>query len=105
MEFKMNFQTHNTNPEINHETGGTYLQGHVTVTYANLVSKFGEPMQGEDKTDAEWVLKFGNKVATIYNWKNGVNYCGKEGTPTEDITEWNIGGHSEEVVKLVMNTV
>ena len=33
----------------------------------------------------------------VYNWKNGVNYCGRlGGTPVEFITDWNIGGNNRE---------
>jgi hypothetical protein len=37
-------------------------------------------------------------VATIYNWKNGKNYCGEMGEPVEKMTYWHIGGKNELVV-------
>jgi hypothetical protein len=85
---------------------GTHLQDYVTATYAELVEIFGEPEDGDYKTDAEWCLQFteadGRKtIATIYNYKDGANYLGSEGTPTEQITEWHIGGTERRAVTLV----
>jgi hypothetical protein len=66
--------------------------------YSQLVSKFGEPSNSFDnyKSDAEWQIEFEDgTVATIYNWKDGFNYCGEEeGLPISSITEWHIGGRS-----------
>ena len=98
----MKFNTHNID-SIN--TNMTHLQGCITATYAQLVSTFGEPLkEGFDdyKCDAEWVVQFEDgTVATIYNWKNGINYCGSEdGIPTEQITDWRIGGHSNLAVEV-----
>ena len=60
---------------------------------------FREPKQydfPDGKCDATWELEFGyGEVATIYNWKNGVNYLGEDGQLTENITDWHIGGHSK----------
>lgn len=82
---------------------GSYLQGYITVTYAALVERFGPPGENDGyKEDAQWCLEFpGGHLATIYNYKTGVNYLGDEGTPVEDITDWHIGGHTDEVVGLV----
>ena len=94
----MKYKTHN-DKEIC--TDGTWLQGHVYCSYETLVSLFGEPSEHYDdyKCDAQWVIEFEDgEVATIYNWKNGINYCGvKDGIPTEKITEWNIGGNTHKV--------
>lgn len=88
----------------------TSLQGYIKTSYADLVGCFGQPTCDGDgyKVDAEWVVTFADGVvATIYNWKDGPNYCGAEGTPVEHITEWHIGGHNgtgaESRVKEVMN--
>ena len=82
-------------------TDGTWLQGHVYCSYETLVSLFGEPSERYDdyKCDAHWDVELEDgEVATIYNWKNGINYCGvKDGIPTEKITEWNIGGNTHKV--------
>jgi len=75
---------------------GTSLDGYVTRTLAEMVEAFGEPhrhVEGGDKTDAEWVLRFDDgTIATIYNYKDGKNYLGDEGLAVEDIAEWHIGG-------------
>lgn len=85
--------------------GGTCLQGHVTTTYEKLVRCFGEPTGSGDeyKVQAEWYLRFADgTVATIYDWKEGDNYCGKgEGKPAEKVTDWHIGGHNDKAVKHV----
>ena len=85
------FTTHNEEAQIG--VGGTYLIGEVICSYDKLVEVFGEPLEGDYKTDAEWHLKFSDgQVATIYNWKNGKNYCGDDGIDVEEITTWHIGG-------------
>lgn len=96
-----------TQIETMDKVNGTSLVGVVNTTYGTLVELFGEPMEGYDyKTDAEWALEFHTDtgdtvVATIYNWKNGKNYMGDQGTPVEDITRWNIGGHTSGAANLV----
>ena len=85
---------------------GTHLQGHISTTYENIVSVLGKQHHNGDdyKTDAEWSIKFEDgTIATLYNWKNGKNYCGDEGCELEDIIEWNIGGHSPRAVDLLTN--
>lgn len=92
--------------EIFEDTGGTCLQGHIDTTYENIVSVLGKQHHNGDdyKTDAEWNIKFEDgTIATLYNWKNGKNYCGEEGCELEDIIEWNIGGHSPRAVDLLTN--
>lgn len=81
---------------------GTSLCGTMTATYAALVAAFGEPDGGSSKTDVEWVLMTPAGIATVYNWKNGPAYGGSE---VVDITDWNIGGHTSEVVDHVRGEV
>lgn len=72
------------------------LQGYIHTSYADLVACFGEPVAQFDdyKCDCEWNIKFADGVVvSIYNWKNGKNYCGEDGLAVEDITEWHIGGY------------
>ena len=98
----MKFYTHN-DKDIQRD-GGCY-QGLIACSYRLLVKLFGEPMKdGFDnyKCDAEWTVEFEDgAVMCIYNWKNGANYCGKMGIPTQEIDEWHIGGQSREVVSRV----
>ena len=83
----------------------TWLQGHIEATYQQLVKAFGLPnSQGDTtKTDAEWLLSTDKGVATIYNWKNGKAYMGKNGDTIENITFWNIGGTNPIVVEEIKN--
>jgi hypothetical protein len=86
------------------DADGTSFQGEITCSYEKLRKLFGYPEQGDRyKTDAEWIIKFEDgTIATIYNWKNGKNYCGKDGLKTEDITDWHIGGHTYKAFKNVV---
>lgn len=86
-------------------TIGTSGRGVVDVSYVDLVRVFGEPHTVEEgeKTDANWIIQFEDGlVATIYNYKDGKNYLGEEGTPTQNIRDWHIGGANQEIVSRVM---
>ena len=86
------------------QVNGTHLQGYVKVTYAELKRVFGkEHCDGDGyKVDAEWMLEFDNgTVATIYNYKDGKNYCGRSGLAKSKITDWHVGGISKDAVKCV----
>ena len=86
------FYTHN---DIEIDIDGTSLRGYINVSYVELVEKLGKPSDFFDdyKSDATWnVSWYDGDKATIYNWKNGKNYCGPEGLNAEDITLWNVGG-------------
>jgi hypothetical protein len=98
----MKFKTHNTGVDFN-KLNGTCLQGYVDANYADLCEKFGEPTDSDGyKVDAEWLIEFADgTVATIYNYKDGKNYCGEEGLDVEDITDWHIGGKSKNALWLV----
>jgi hypothetical protein len=92
MERNMKFQ----NGDFGSDLNMTSLQGYVETSYADLVACFGEPVAGYDdyKCDCEWNIKFADGVVcSIYNWKDGKNYCGEEGLEVQDITDWHIGGH------------
>ena len=86
----MNFTTDQQSPN------GSWLQGEITTTYANLVSIFGEPNSDGDgyKVQAEWDIRFEDGTyATIYDWKEGSSYNGPgQGIPPEMVTNWHIGG-------------
>ena len=91
----MKFSTHN-DKEIN--IGGTFLIAEIKTTYSKLVSLFGEPTVGDEyKIDAEWEIEFEDgTVATIYNWKDGKNYCGANGKSVQQIKHWHIGGRDRK---------
>ena len=89
-------------PTTPYQVSGTCLQEQGVTSYQNLVRLFGKPnAEGDDyKTDAEWHLAIdGEQVVTIYNWKNGKNYLGSDGSPVERIVRWNIGAHSYEIAR------
>ena len=96
----MNFEVKNNDYSV---SNGTCLQGYIRADFDELVAAFGEPGNGDEyKTDAEWIIEFNDgTVATIYNWKDGYNYCGEDGLPVECITEWHIGGNGQRSVDLV----
>ena len=87
----------------------TANKGYIECDYYHLKDLFGLPNRIEDsgsKTDAEWTLEFTDgSVATIYNWKDGKNYCGESGLDICDIKEWNIGGHSSKVFHFIKELV
>ena len=96
-EITIPFHTHNTK---NIDCGGTHLQGEIKTTYTQLKKMFGQPHDGDGyKIDAEWSIEFSDgTIATIYNWKDGKNYNGKNGLPKTKITDWHIGGHSSKAI-------
>ena len=82
---------------------GSHGQGTIDATYAELKHCFGEPKGRHDdhKCDVEWNIKFADgTIACIYNWKNGLNYCGVEdGLRLSQMTSFNVGGFNENAVK------
>lgn len=91
----MKYITHNDH-EINKEEVG--LEGTITAGYGLLCNLFGQPHASDKyKSDAAWDIEFEDgTVATIYNWKNGKNYCGSDGYDTQKITSWHVGGHTKD---------
>lgn len=86
------------------ETAGTWLQGHIMTTRANLEAVFGDPIRYEDggKVTIEWGLRFEDgTIATVYDWKRY-----ELGTPAldEKIT-FNIGGMLPEAVTRVQEAL
>lgn len=82
---------------------GTSLQGYVNVDYATLVNVFGEPEGAFDnyKSDCAWDVTINGVVCTIYNYKDGHNYMGHNGSAVENITEWHVGGKTRQSAMLV----
>jgi len=97
----MKFITHNDTDKW--FVGGTSLVGYITCNYEHIVKVFGEPSEGDGyKVDAEWDIKWNDgTVSTIYNWKNGNNY-NEDGTRTESIVEWNVGGKESKALEYVL---
>ena len=92
--------------EATENVGGTSLQGYIKAPYEKLLEVFGAPnstLCDNYKTDVEWAFKFADgTVATLYNWKNGRNYLGDEGSELNDIYEWNVGGFNEKAVSRLL---
>ena len=95
----MKFETHNETTVL---SGGTWLQGYITIGFDKLVAVFGEPCAERGyKVDWEWEIEFEDgTVATVYNWKNGPNYGAVDVTP-DMIREWHVGGHNGEALENV----
>ena len=88
-------------------TNLTCLQGEIHIGFYDLVDMFGEPedVSSTGKSDVQWAIEIDGVVATIYNWKNGPAYTGDDSIEVERIHEWNIGGHSQSAVMIVLNAV
>lgn len=104
MSTRKQFKTH---ADLTIDISGTYLRGYIKTSYENLCDLFGQPGESDGyKTDAEWGIQFEDGViATIYNWKNGRNYLGKDGLPVSQITDWNVGGNSNLALSRVIELV
>lgn len=90
--------THNDGFNMWDMFGGSGVAGYIDISYAELVEVLGEPGPSDEyKVDAEWELTDGTSGATLYNYKDGVNYNGPSGTPTENIRDWHIGGNADSV--------
>jgi hypothetical protein len=90
----MSITTHNTDKKLQEEFNGVCVQGHVDAGYKELVEMLGKPTKGDGhKVDAEWYIRFEDGgIASIYNYKDGKNYNGQDGKPTDQIRDWHIGG-------------
>ncbi len=86
---------------------GGHLQGEVQVPYATIVKTFGRQNTKGDtyKTDAEWEINTPAGKGSIYNYKDGRNYCGKEGLAIKDITDWHIGGQNQEIYEFIKSEI
>lgn len=84
---------------------GTHGQGTIQAEYWILEQLLGKPLWGDGhKTDAEWAIEYEDGVVvTIYNWKDGHNYCGDAGWDVADITEWHIGGKTPLALERIQN--
>jgi hypothetical protein len=84
---------------------GTSLKGYIDADYKVLCKVFGKPdpnAHDNYKSDAEWDVIFSDgTVATIYNYKDGKNYCGASGTAKTKIREWHVGGKTSLALQRV----
>ena len=106
----MKFKTHN-DKKIN--VNNTSLAGEIEATFAQLLTTFGTPLgqSTDNKVDVEWNVEVEGHESpiTIYNWKNGVAYLGKDGLNPTDITTWNIGANQKgkflapETIQTILN--
>ena len=107
----LDYTTHN---EEGLSSNNTSYQGRIVAHYQELVDIFGESAEGDQyKVDAQWIVLIhaGSValqedahfplIATIYNYKDGVNYCGAEGKPVEYITDWHVGGRRKKSLTYV----
>ena len=89
------------------ESGGTSRRGYIDAAYHEIVDALGQPNCPVDdhKVNVEWAFKLGDTVFTIYNWKNGYNYCGESGTAVELMNHWEVGGFSGDAVRAAHEAV
>jgi hypothetical protein len=84
---------------------GTSLQGYIDADYKVLRKVFGRPdpnAHDNYKSDVEWDVVFSDgSIATIYNYKDGKNYCGASGTAKTKIRDWHVGGRSARALRNV----
>jgi hypothetical protein len=100
----MLYKTHNETDDI--DIDFTSLKGSIKTSYNNILNKLGPSQKDFDnsKVDAEWTIEWEDgEIATLYNWKNGRNYCGNYGDRIEDIINWNIGGFNHDIVSRLYN--
>lgn len=69
----------------------------IHATFDELVDKLGTPedvSEVTDKVDVEWNVKdpHTGRRLNVWNYKNGPNYRGEEGTPVDKIESWSAGG-------------
>lgn len=86
----------------NAQINGTYLQGEIVTTRAEIEAVFGPPNYEGDPTDkviTEWDITFDDgTVATVYDWKRY-----DEGpVGMHESYSWHIGGASNDAVDYVL---
>lgn len=86
---------------------GSCLQDYINISYKNLVKVFGKQNDKTDeyKTDAEWFIKTPAGFATIYNYKDGKNYNGKDGLEIKNIMDWHIGGENRNTAEYIFTAI
>jgi hypothetical protein len=92
MKNKMSYQVVSSRKEFH------YNQGSIQIEYNILLNLFGDPQVNFPKSDANWIIQFGEIEASIYNWNPN-----KDRNPIilEKINNWNIGGSSIESFEFI----
>jgi hypothetical protein len=103
MNLKINYMNQEQNVFYIGRFLGGHLLGTIGISYADIVVKLGKPHSNGDgyKIDAEWTIITPVGHCRIYNYKNGRNYCGKEGMKIKDMDDWHIGGENPAVVDFI----
>lgn len=58
-------------------TGTTWTFSTIQATLAQMTRTFGEPLvEPNSKTQRMWVLRFGDLLVTVYDWKNPQHVSG-----------------------------
>lgn len=86
------------------DSAGTWLQGYIETTRADLQEAFGEPIFYEpgDKVTIEWSLQFEDgTIATIYDWKRYED----DAPELYEQMQYNIGGTSADAVARVKESL
>lgn len=81
------------NKDIERHNGTSFI-GYIYARYDQLCLTFGKPYipnKLDIKTDVEWIIDTPYGVTTIYNYKNGKRYLGRNGLGTSTICEWHVG--------------
>jgi hypothetical protein len=93
--------TNNEYEIVRDPNAGGWLQGHIDVSYSDLVGAFGDPTylgSGDGKTQAEWDLRINGVMCTIYDYK-------EYGKPVQRIREWHIGGTDPDAPTMVQEAL
>jgi len=96
MKTKTQFQVFDT---YNDKVNGTYKIGDLTgLFFRDLVEKLGEPTvvgSGDDKVQYEWIIRYEDRIYTIYDWKT------YDAEYTEyELFNWSIGGNAKSTLLL-----
>jgi len=78
-------------------SGGTSRTMTIHASYKELVDALGYPEDLSGKTykiDVQWDVRDADtgRPLVVWNYKNGPNYCGEDGTPVTEITTWSADG-------------
>jgi hypothetical protein len=89
------------------DVGMSCLQGEMTISYKDIIRVFGKETSCGDgyKVQAEWHVITPVGFATIYDYKEGKQYCGKDGISKTKVTNWHIGGETPAVVPYILKAL